>query len=149
MICCNFDMHYSFSMVYGSRQGTAAGDEIGWDFVSRVQHSKLSFTAYCDELSQRYKLFAFYSAGFMSRSTFVSWFFSWAGRMNIDFRAHIDPWCGRCPPVIAGDGTHIGLALRNLHIDPIDKSTTTGEVKPCNHRRYDRRSCVLVIYCFC
>lgn len=117
---------------------TAAGDEIGFDFVGRVEHSKISFTAFCEEMTRRYKLFAIESACFMSRSTFVSWFFSWAARMRIDFRKHIDPWCGRNPPVVAGDGTHIGLTVRNLHIEPIDRAAPDADIQQPSHRRYDR-----------
>jgi hypothetical protein len=119
-------------------RNTAAGDEIGFDFVGRVQHSKLSFTAFCEDMTRRYKLFAIDSACFMSRSTFVLWFFSWAARMRIDFREHIDPWCGRNPHVLAGDGTHIGLTVRHLRIEPIDRPAADADIQQPSHRRYDR-----------
>ena len=34
---------------------TAARDEIGWDFINNVFRTKCSFTAYCTELSRRYR----------------------------------------------------------------------------------------------
>ena len=34
---------------------TAAGDEIGWDFINRVLKTKCSFTSYCTELSRKYQ----------------------------------------------------------------------------------------------
>jgi hypothetical protein len=91
---------------------TSAGDEIGWDFVSRVKRSRISFTSFCNEMTDTYKSNYLSSAKFMSRSTFVSWFFSWAATMNIDFRRSIDPWCGYSPNILACDGTHIGMSLR-------------------------------------
>ena len=36
---------------------TCAGDEIGWDFVSTVQKTKVSFTGFCTEMTRRYNKF--------------------------------------------------------------------------------------------
>jgi hypothetical protein len=90
-------------------------------------------------MTRRYKLFAINSVSFMSLSTFVSWFFPWAARMKIDFRQHIDPWCGHNPPVLAGDGTHIGLTVRNLRIQPVDTPAHNAQILQPSHRRYDRQ----------
>ena len=34
---------------------TAAGDEIGWDFVKCVRKTRCSFTAFCNEMTRRYQ----------------------------------------------------------------------------------------------
>jgi hypothetical protein len=71
---------------------TTAGDEIRWDFVFRVRcfTSKISFTTFCDEMTEHLKTANSQSASFMSRSTFVYWFFSWAAMvwafLNYDCR---------------------------------------------------------------
>jgi hypothetical protein len=116
---------------------TAAGDEIGWDFVSRVTLSKISFSAFCTDLTRMYRSLECRSAAFMSKSTFVSWFFSWASRMQIDFRKDVDPWCRPNPKVLAGDGTHIGIAASRLQILPIENSEVDVIVNP-QHKRFDR-----------
>jgi hypothetical protein len=114
-----------------------AVDEIGWDFVNRVLADKVSFSSFCSEMTRIYSSNHPASAPFMSKSTFVSWFFSWCAKMNIDFRDHIDPWCGHHPRSVAGDGTHIGLCFRRLDISPIEKADINEQRKP-NHKRYDR-----------
>lgn len=135
--CC---LHYSGEQdcLHFWTKFTAAGDEIGWDFVLDVRKKKTSFSAYCECLSDKYLSYNGQSASFMSRATFVLWFFSWACRMNIDFRKHIDPFCGHSPKFLAGDGTHVGVTLRNLHIIPIEKPSTNAAVRDCNLRRHDR-----------
>ena len=90
---------------------TCAGDEIGWDFVSLVKSSKLSFTAFCDEMTRKYKTTNILSAPFMSVKTFVCWLFSWMACMKIDFSKEVDPWCKYQPKLLPGDGTHVGVAL--------------------------------------
>lgn len=115
----------------------AIGDEIGWDFVNRVLLSKLSFSAFCAEMTRTYRSNHPTSAAFISKTTFVSWFFAWCGRMNIDFREHIDPWCGHVPPSLAGDGTHVGLSQRRVNITPVDKADSDELLTP-HHKRFDR-----------
>ena len=34
---------------------TAAGDEMGWDFVSAVKTTKTSFTSFCNEMTRKYR----------------------------------------------------------------------------------------------
>ncbi|XP_064627662.1 uncharacterized protein LOC135487619 isoform X2 [Lineus longissimus] len=115
----------------------AACDEVGWDFLNRILSSKISFSSFCDDMSRIYQSIHPASAPFMNKSTFVSWFFSWCGRMQIDFRTHIDPWCKFNPKSIAGDGTHIGMPFRNVNISPVEKPDTPHISKP-NHKRFDR-----------
>ena len=115
----------------------AAGDEIGWDFVNRVLSSKMSFSSFCADTTRIYISTHPCSAHFMSKTTFVSWFFAWCGKMDIDFRKHIDPWCLHNPHSLAGDGTHIGVSFRNISISPIEKADTNIKRKPI-HKRYAR-----------
>ena len=116
----------------------AAGDEIGWDFCARVMSSRTSFTAFCNSLSRQYLTTNVLSAPFMSRATFVVWFFSWAGSQKIDFRKGVDPWCGHSPKFLAGDGTHVGISLRRLRLSkPIEHPDLNTTETPL-HRRYDR-----------
>ena len=37
-------------------QQTCAADEIGWDFISSVKSSKISFTGFCNQMSLIYKM---------------------------------------------------------------------------------------------
>ena len=115
-----------------------AGDEIGWDFVDSVINSKISFTAFVRRMTRSYATIYLQSPSFMSVSTFVSWFFSWAAAMKLDFRSTVDPWCQHAPKFLAGDGTHVGVALR--HIDTnirMEKCDTDLQETP-RHKRYQR-----------
>lgn len=116
---------------------TCAGDEIGWDFVNAILTSKISFSAFCQEKSRMYRSINVLSAPFMSKTTFVTWFFSWAGRMDDDFKQEVDPWCSPNPKIVACDGTHVGLSLRKLSINGIESPDTAETVDP-PHKRYDR-----------
>ena len=95
---------------------TSAGDEIGWDFVSSVRSSKISFTAFCNEMTRKYKTNNILSSSFMCPATFIKWFFSWIAQMKIDFRKHVYPWCKFKPEKLACDGTHIGVSLKQLKL---------------------------------
>jgi hypothetical protein len=98
---------------------------------------KCSFTAFCKSMNEMYKMYDLNAAPFVSVSTFVRWFFSWAAALPFDFREDVDPWCRHSPKILAGDGTHVGVSLRQMHITPIDQPETLEEV-PTLHRRYDR-----------
>ena len=52
----------------------------------------------------------------MSVNTFVKWIFAWMGSMKIDFRKEVDPWCKYEPTVLACDGTHIGVSIKNMKL---------------------------------
>ena len=117
---------------------TCAGDEIGWDFVQSVLRFKTSFSGYCAEMTRRYITAMDNAPHFMSPNTFINWFFAWLASMKIDFRKHIDPQCGHDPPMLACDGTHIGVSIMNMELE----RTVTGidldkEIKP-KHKRLDR-----------
>ena len=119
-------------------QQTCAGDEIGWDFISCVKASKISFTAFCNQMSRMYETTHKDSRPFMAVKTFIGWFFSWLSAFKIDFRKHIDPFCGYDPEILACDGTHIGVSLKHLKLDnPVTKPDIEDEV-PVAHKQEDR-----------
>ena len=131
---CQHKSHYQgkdHSIFFWSR-AVAAGDKIGWDFINRTLTSRLAFSAYCLDITQVYQSSHPNSMGFMSKTTFVSWFFSWCGSMNIEFRQKIDPWCKYNLQCLAR-----GLSHSRVTIDPIDKAYTAEVVKP-KHKRFDR-----------
>ena len=61
---------------------TCARDEIGWDFISMVKSSRVSFTAFCNEMSRRYRTTNTFSSSFRSVDTFVKWIFAWMESMK-------------------------------------------------------------------
>ena len=118
-------------------KATGAGDEIGWDFLRRVQTSKVSFTGFCKEMSTIYQTNNLMAAPFMSPNTFISWFFSWISAFQIDFRKEVDPWCGHSPKTLACDGTHIGVAVQHMKMDnPVTKVDLPHKVVQPLHKRY-------------
>ena len=117
---------------------TCAGDEIGWDFISLVMKTKISFTAYCNEKTRFYTTTNPLSCNFMSPNTFIGWFFGWLSAFKIDFGKHIDPWCGYKPEILACDGTHIGVSLKHLDLNDSVTSPDTEEVLVAKHQRMDR-----------
>ena len=62
---------------------TCAGDEIDWDFINMVKTSKISFTAFCNEMTRKYQTTNPLAASFISVNTFVKWIFTWMGSMQI------------------------------------------------------------------
>ena len=64
---------------------TCAGDEIGWDFITDVLKKRTSFSAFCAEMSIKYRTNNPMAASFMSTNTFISYFFGWLSSMRIDF----------------------------------------------------------------
>lgn len=99
---------------------TAAGDEIGWEFVSLVTNSQISISAFCTLFSSRYY---FSDVKFMSRQTFTDWIFSWLSNFKIDFRKT----CSSCqfnPKVLACDGTKIGMLFKNVSLQAFETPTT-------------------------
>ena len=43
--------------------------------------------------------------------------FGWLAAFKIDFRKEVDPWYSYNPEILACDGTHIGVSLRNMKLD--------------------------------
>ena len=91
---------------------TCVGDEIAWDFVNLVTKSHISFTAFCKEMTRRYKTTARNSRAFISPKTFIDYFFAWMSAFKIDYTLEVDPFCKHNPPMLACDGTHVGLAAK-------------------------------------
>ena len=125
--------------IFFSTKKTAIGDEIGWDFVMLVKKSKISFSAFCSEMSRRYTTNEIDASPFISPNVFINWFFGWIAAFKIDFRKEVDPWCQHNPKLLACDGTHIGVAVRNLNIqDPVTKIDEPDIVLESKHKRFDR-----------
>ena len=115
---------------------TCAGDQIGWDFISMVKTTRTSFTAFCNEMTRRYRTTNLFSAPFMSVKTFVNWVFAWMAQMEIDFRKGVDPWCKYKPETLACDGTHIGVSVRHLRLEhPVTAADDTMEQITPMHKR--------------
>ena len=64
--------------------------------------------------------------------------FGWLAAFQIDFRKHVDPWCGYSPEVLACDGTHMGVAVKNLDLQKLVIATDDHRVVKAKHKRYDR-----------
>lgn len=124
--------------IFFSSSKTAAADEVGWDFVSLVKTTKISFTAYCNDVTRRYTTNSITVTSFMSPNTFIKWFFAWLAAFKIDFRKEIDPWCKYNPKVLACDGTHIGVSTKNLQLEkPVTRCDKDEDLHSL-HRRNDR-----------
>ena len=117
---------------------TCAGDEIGWDFISLVMKTKISFTAYCNEKTRWYITTNPLASNFMSPNTFIGCFFGWLSAFKIDFRKHKEPWCGYKPEILACDGTHIGVSLKHLDLEKSVTSPDKDEVYMAKHQQMDR-----------
>ena len=118
---------------------TTAGDEIGWDFVTAVITAKSSFSAFCKEMTRKYQTTNTKAGPFMSPNTFIKCFFGWIASFKIDFHQEIDPRCHYNPKMLACDGTHIGVSVRNMCLNPAvttndDKNTILKSI----HKRNDR-----------
>ena len=62
--------------------------------------------------------------------------------MKINFRKDVDPWCPD-RKILAADGTHVGISLKQMKITPVDQATCADQ-KCTFHRRFDR---VFLFYC--
>ena len=131
------------SIEYSGRQdgihiltkNVAAGDEIGWDFVTSVNSASVSITGYVRVVNGRYPCEN--GPKFMSRQTFVKWIFSWISNFKEDFRTTCS-FCNSNPHVLACDGTKIGMFFRNCFTSPIETPTTLIE-KQCLLKRTNRQ----------
>lgn len=116
---------------------TAVADEVMLDFVERVMSSMTSFTGFCTQKTMSYKS-VYSEAKFMSRSTFILLFFVWAHATGITIEKFVDPYCLWEPKFLTGDGTHIGVPLRQVSmVAPV--TARVGEVSGPTNRRKDRR----------
>lgn len=119
--------------VFQLSTSTCAGYELGWEFVSAVMNGKMTFSGFVSWYSERYNLRGY---KFMDVSTFIKWFFAWSSRMRIDFRQGC-PGCDGPSPILACDGTKIGMGFKNTFVSPIETPTKDAptDVKPS---RFDR-----------
>ena len=125
------------SIFFWSKE-TAIGDEVGYLFINKVMTMACSFSSFCQFMTNSYKLIDPQSAPFCSAKTFLKWFFSWAAVSQDDFRNDVDPFCKHDPSMLACDGTHVGVSLRNLDINPMEAPEQAQEPIVTNHTRYDR-----------
>ena len=133
-----FDKEAQKKGIFFYSSQTCAGDEIGWDFISLVMKAKISFTAYCNEKTRWYTTSNTLAGHFMSPNTFICWFFGWLSAFKIDFRKEIDPWCEHDPEILACDGTHIGVSLRQMKLDKLVTRPDNNRVLKSKHKRGDR-----------
>ena len=92
----NCSEHYTGDddCVFFLSKQTCVGDEIAWDFISRITTSNCSFTSFCSDMCRIYTSNFLIAHPFLSRSTFVKFWFAWLAAHNIDFRKGVDRWCG-------------------------------------------------------
>ena len=115
---------------------TAAGDEIGWEFVSLVMNSGCTFSSYCKLKNESYQM-RDSKAKFMDPTVFLNWWFSWAAKMKIDFRQSCDV-CGTEPKRLCCDGTKIGVGFRHATFEEIEKVDPHAPEQDTLHRRMSR-----------
>ena len=133
---CYLEYSGDDNSVFFLSKHTCTGDEKGWDFISMVKASRISFTAFCKEMTERYRTNNMFSAPFMSVHTFIKWIFAWMASMQIDFRKEVDPWCKYIPKTLACDGTHVGISLRHLKLEsPVTAHDQTMEQVTPVHKR--------------
>lgn len=124
------------SGIFFSTHSTAAGDEVGWDFINRVFTSRVSFSGYCKEMTRFYQTNNIMAIPFMSPNTFITWFFGWLAAFKLDFRKEIDPFCGYNPKVLACDGTHIGVSIKHLQLDTAVTDSDLDQLHKPLHKRF-------------
>ncbi|XP_052258313.1 uncharacterized protein LOC127863007 isoform X8 [Dreissena polymorpha] len=115
---------------------TAAGDEIGWEFVSMVMNSSCTFSSYCQFKNEMYKT-RHNKARFMDQTVFLNFWFSWASNMKIDFRIPCGV-CGYGPKRLCCDGTKVGVGFRNSNYEEITETNQALGINNTLHRRMDR-----------
>ena len=87
-------------------------------------------------MSNHYQRINGASARFMSKNSFIKWWFSWASNFQQDFRqtCYI---CKNNPKVLACDGTKVGVGFRLTHVTPIEAPTSDSQVSE-NHKKNQR-----------
>ncbi|WAR15086.1 hypothetical protein MAR_005191 [Mya arenaria] len=116
---------------------TAAGDEIGWEYVSMVMsNTGCTFSGFCQVKDAIYE-FRHPNAKFMDASVFIRWWFSWASNMKIDFRQPCEV-CGFEPKRLCCDGTRVGVGFRHATFEEISIPDSSIPVQRTLHRRMDR-----------
>ena len=135
--CCTKEWTGVTECIHVYTKETCAGDEIGHSFVNQALMNPVSFTSFCNFMSQSYKMRDTFSRGFMSPPVFRSWMFSWMANQHHEFRQPCKG-CGYNPKALACDGTKIGSIFRNIKVHPIETPADTNSAIPTPHRRNDR-----------
>jgi len=107
---------------------------LGWEFVDSVMSSKTTFAGFVSCYDNKYKRSSY--DNFMSKQTFIDWFFAWSSRMRIDFRKQ----CAACEgniEILACDATKIGMGFRNTFVTPIE-TPEINVVPEISLKRHDR-----------
>lgn len=115
---------------------TCLGDEIGYSFIHKLITMNCSFMAFCKDMNVEYSEHNS-DAHFISETTFINWFFAWAGALQLDFRRDQDPFCKNNPRYLVGDGTHMGISGHHMNVIPIDDTECDTEI-PVLHKRFNR-----------
>ena len=124
--CINAYDGSSNSVFFISKE-TGIVEELGHRFDTTIFTTKCSFTAFVNIISDEYETAGY--ANFVSRDTFLRWWFAWAGAKKIDFRRNVDPFCGPgCRDFVAADGTHAGVSIVRQKLVPIHKSTSSKSI---------------------
>ena len=96
-----------------------------------MQSSKTSFRGFCSEMTRRYQTNEIGAQPFLSGNTFIAYIFGWLSAFKIDFRKEIDLICKHDPSVLACDGTHIGVSVKNMNLQhPVTEPELQEVVKP-------------------
>ena len=115
--------------IFFSSQGLGIGQEVLHDFVGWLDYSRMSFTKFCEQHTNIYKSNNLASAAFVSVPTFIDLFFSWIVCLGFDYRDAVDHKCGYDADVMACDGTHIGVSIKNLKLDhPITEAEHQDQI---------------------
>ena len=90
-------------------------------------------------MTRRYQTNGSGAQPFLTLETTVSaYVFAWLSAFKIDFRTEIDPICKHDPSVLACDGTHTGVSVKNLDCQhPVTEPEIQEVVKPL-HKRAQR-----------
>ena len=89
-------------------------------------------------MTRRYQTTNIMAGPFISTNTFISWFFCWIAAFKIDFCQEHNPWCENKPPILACDGTHISVSIRNLNLRmPVMEPDLPHVTLKAQHKRND------------
>jgi len=142
-LCCNLNNPCQLPWLEGEEDSihvlsreTAAGDEIGYEFMSLVTRSGCTFAGYCQLKYESYKL-RHRMASFMDPGVFIKWWFSWAASMKIAFRVPCEI-CKYQPKRLVCDGTRIGVGFRHATFEDVNTPESSIPKQQTLHRRLDR-----------
>ena len=115
---CTKEYDGAEDFIFCSTNSVSCSYEVGWNFVDLVMTSKQTFTGFVKVMNANYGRFLS-EKPFMTKNTFIKWWFAWASAMGIDFRKSCFG-CGENIKMLAGDGTKIGITLKQSTVIPIE-----------------------------